>query len=184
MSVQPPDGFEWLDDPVTIAVADHVQRIAEAVYPTYPLSRAKTKVWQAIRDGSKAKKNPLRLISAPPPFPEGHVFTEEFFRWLAIRWRNKIPWLHPHYGRILVNSSCVIKWSNAKSPPQPPTYDELQREVQRLGTENKELSAQLRREQQRAEIAEKELKRIKDRAKAAYAKKAASGNFGGRHKTS
>ncbi len=184
MSVQPPDGFEWLDDPVTISVADHVQRIAEAVYPTYPLSRAKTKVWQAIRDGSKAKKNPLRLISAPPPFPEGHVFTEEFFRWLAIRWRNKIPWIHPHYGRVPIMTSCRIVHGKAKPPPPPPTYAELQREVKHLTDENNKLSAQLKKEQQRAEIAEKELKRIKDRAKAAYAKKAASGNFGGRYKTS
>lgn len=168
------------ENPTTISLADYVQRIAETVYPDYPLSRAKTKVWQAIRDGEKAKKNPLRLMPAPPPFPKGHVFSDRFFLWALKRWPNKIPWMHPPV--IECRMYCHLPVPKLPTPRAPPTYAELQQEVRRLLTENKELSEQLRKEKQRAEKAEKELKKIRDRGKAATAKKVASGHLGGRGK--
>ena len=156
MGNPPLDESKQPDNPVTISVADYVQRIAETVYPEYPLSRAKTKVWQAIRDGEKAKKNPLRLVPAPPPFPKGHVFSNRFFLWALKRWPNRIPWMCP--TTIVGRMSAHFPALKLPPPCAPPTYAELQREVQRLGTENKELSEQLRKEKQRAEKAEKPYK--------------------------
>jgi len=152
MSDLPPSGFEWLDDPVTIAVTDYIQRIAEAVYPDYPLSTAKNKVWLAIRDGKTAKKKPLHLMPAPPPFPDGHVFAEPFFRWLARRWPGRIPWLHPHYGHIMISASCRVCWGDAKQLPSPPSYDDLRAENERLHAENKVLAQRLARAEREAEV--------------------------------
>lgn len=85
---------------------------------------------------------------------------------------------------IEVRMNCYLPVPKMPTPRAPPTYAELQQEVMRLLTENKELSEQLRKEKQRAEKAEEELKKIRDRGKAAIAKKVASGSLGGRGKTS
>lgn len=176
----PPDSFEWLDDPVTISVDDYIDRIAKAVYPDYPLSKAKNKVHLAIRNGKTAKKNPLHLLPAPSPFPEGHVFAEEVFRWLARRWPGRISWLHPHYGRAPLSTCLTTSWRN--KPNFPLSHQQLEREVERLGAENKKLVSDLREMTDRALSAERKLKFIQDRAKKAHEKKKATGNLGGRPK--
>lgn len=154
----PPPGFEWLNDPVTLSISDYVPRIAEAVYPSYPPRKARNKVRLAIRNGKTAKKNPLRLIDAPAPFPEGQVFTEEFFRWAARRWPGRIPWIHPHYARQPIAVGVRSSWRQAQPPPpSPPPPDEsavLRQEIAAQKRVIEDLRRDLAEERQRREALE------------------------------
>ncbi len=136
MSNPPPDGLEWLDDPVTVNPQDYLPQMVDADdKPGDALKRARAKLDYA--------RKTRQWIAAPSPFPPGHVFTDTFFPWLLKKYP-RIQGIHPHYGRKQVSTSVSIRWGQAKPPlPAPGPLATLQQENALLRQENEKLKERI-----------------------------------------
>lgn len=124
------EGMEWLDDPSTVDPKDWLLRIAAAdPKPGDAMKRARSRLHYFLTTQKHA-------LAPSPPFPSGHVFTENFFRWLVQKYP-RIEGIHPHYRRIPISNSFSVRWGNAKPPGSPPDPLAV------LRKENEQLKAQI-----------------------------------------
>ena len=124
------EGMEWVDDPRTVDPKDWLLRIAATdPKPGDAMKRARSSLHYFL----KTKK--YALVPSPPG-PPGHVFTEEFFRWLVKKYPS-IEGIHPYYRSTPISNSFSVGWGNAKPPGSPPDPLAV------LQKENEQLKAQI-----------------------------------------